>query len=275
MCLIFWYLNMTSIVKWGSKTSQPFTVPLGIKQGGINSPEFFALYVDEVIKLMRKKAIGCHIYKLFLAILMFADDLCLLAPTRSSLAEMITTVSSFCTKYGFEFNPKKSKILVFSKCKVDHTSLQPVYLNGKPIDYVTSIKYLGTTILSKPNFVFSAADELKSYYRAANAILNTLKKPNEQVLLHLLFTNCVPILTYDGRILLRAFCRQTLLWYDILIFIYKLYWLHKILKGHTPNSRYIVPGNNKFLPIVKDNAWSQLLFLYFLLISSRHYRIRI
>ena len=68
LCLIFWYLNMTSIVKWGSETSNSFPVPLGIKHGGINSPEFFSCYFDGLTKILREKKIGCHIYKLFLAI---------------------------------------------------------------------------------------------------------------------------------------------------------------------------------------------------------------
>ena len=55
LCLVFWYLNMTSNVKWGSETSRTFPVPLGIKQGGINSPEFFSCYFDGLTKLLREK----------------------------------------------------------------------------------------------------------------------------------------------------------------------------------------------------------------------------
>ena len=93
----FWYLNMSSFVKWGRDKSQPFPVPLGIKQGGINSPDFFAVYFDKITEILRQKGIGCHIHKLFLAIILFADDICLLAPTRSSLEKMIGLVSDYCS----------------------------------------------------------------------------------------------------------------------------------------------------------------------------------
>ena len=76
MCLIFWYLNMSSFVKWGRDKRQPFPVPLGIKQGGINLPDFFAVYFDKITEILRQKGIGCHIHKLFLAIILFADDIC-------------------------------------------------------------------------------------------------------------------------------------------------------------------------------------------------------
>ena len=46
MCLIFWYENMVSCVRWGSAKRDKFPVQLGIKQGGINSPDFFSCYID-------------------------------------------------------------------------------------------------------------------------------------------------------------------------------------------------------------------------------------
>ena len=145
-CAIFWYLNMTSIVKWGSETSKSFPVPLGVKQGGINSPEFFSCYFDGLTKILREKKIGCHIYKLFLAIILFADDICLLAPTRSALSKLVDICTDYCAKYGLAFNPKKSKIMFFSKKHVDLDCLKPVFIDGRKIDYVGSITYLGTNI---------------------------------------------------------------------------------------------------------------------------------
>ena len=116
------------------------------------------------------------------------------------LAKMIDTVSSYCSKFGLEFNPNKSKIMVFSKTVVNLDSLCPVYLRGRIIEYVKSIKYLGTTICSDPLLTFSSVNELRSFYRASNAILNAHKKPKEEVLMYLLFTNCVPILNYANAV---------------------------------------------------------------------------
>ena len=108
LCLIFWYGNMHSAVKWGSEKSRDFPVPLGIKQGGINSPDFFACYYDGLTTLLRRKQLGCHIGNLFLASIFFADDIVLLAPTRSSLQKMINECSIYCEKYCLSFNNKKS-----------------------------------------------------------------------------------------------------------------------------------------------------------------------
>ena len=196
LCLIYWYANMSCLVKWGNESSRVFDVPLGIKQGGINSPDFFAIYFDELTKILRKKGIGCQMYKLYLAIIMFADDICLLAPTRSTLQKLVDICSSYCSKYGLAFNPKKSKILVFSKSKMDLSQLQAVILNNKKIEYVTSIVYLGTTIKSDNGFKFSVTNDLRKFYRASNSILSVLNKPSEEVSMQLLYTNCVVILSY-------------------------------------------------------------------------------
>ena len=124
MCLVYWYSNMSCSVRWGTKTSRSFNIPLGIKQGGINSPELFSCYFDGLSELLRSKKIGCHMYRLFLAIILFADDLCLLAPTCSALEKMIEASAKFCTNLGLSFNPKKSKVMVFSKSKIDLNSLR-------------------------------------------------------------------------------------------------------------------------------------------------------
>ena len=135
-------------------------------------------------------------YRLFVAIILFADDICLLAPTRSALQKLIESCESYCREFCLSFNPRKSKILVFSKKSVDLSSLQPVILNGSPIEYVQSIKYLGVTITSYKAFAFSPTNDLANFYRSSNSILNALHKPSEPVLMHLLYTNCVPTLTY-------------------------------------------------------------------------------
>ena len=80
--------------------------------------------------------------------------------------------------------------MVFSNKNVDLDNLKPVYLDGKVIDYVTSIRYLGTTIASNPGLVFSAPDDLLNFYRAANSILNAVQRPKDEAVIHLLYTNC-------------------------------------------------------------------------------------
>ena len=174
---------MTSIVKWLNEYSRDFRIPLGIKQGGINSPDFFGVYIDDIGAILRNFGVGCHIYSIFLAMILFADDLVLLAPTRQGLNKMIQLCATYCKEFGLAFNASKSKIVVFAKTKVDHKKLCPILLNGRNIEYVDNITYLGATIVSDKGFAFSSSNDLTKFYRASNSILRAVKQPSEEVMI--------------------------------------------------------------------------------------------
>ena len=86
--------------------------------------------------------------------------------------------------------------MVFSRTRVDVDSFARIIMNGVPIEYVTTVKYLGLTICSRPYFAFDASNDLKNFYRSSNSILNVLHKPDDCISMHLLYSNCVPTLTY-------------------------------------------------------------------------------
>ena len=46
--LICWYQHQNMCVKWGSLTSDLFSVSNGVRQGSILSPHFFNVYVDDL-----------------------------------------------------------------------------------------------------------------------------------------------------------------------------------------------------------------------------------
>ena len=200
MCLIYWYLNMTCAVKWENQLSRSFSIPLGIKQGGINSPEFFGVYINDIATILRNLHVGCHIFGIFLAFILFADDLCLLAPTLKALNKMIEKCAEYCREYGLTFNASKSKVIVFSKSATNYEKLVPIVLNGSKVDFVDSVTYLGTTIMNNKGFSFSSTNDLSKFYRASNSILRAINKPSEEVLIHLLYSCCIPILSYASAV---------------------------------------------------------------------------
>ena len=106
--IVYLYLNLQSRCQWRGTFSDYFNVLTGTKQGGVISPRIFTLYVDDLIARLRKRGIGCHIIDLFLACLFYADDLCLIAPTRSALQELINCCQEYCAEFCLSFNVKKS-----------------------------------------------------------------------------------------------------------------------------------------------------------------------
>ena len=68
------------------------------------------------------------------------------------------------------------------------------------IEFVDVWKYLGFYLKNGNYCSFCHKNELASFYRSSNSIIRSLKKPNEAVQLHLLYSNCVSILTYGSEV---------------------------------------------------------------------------
>ena len=86
--------------------------------------------------------------------------------------------------------------MVFSKNNVHYENLSPIIMNERKVEYVDAVTYLGTTVTSKKGISFSSTNDLTKFYRASNTILRATRKPSEEVMLHLLYTCCIPILMY-------------------------------------------------------------------------------
>jgi hypothetical protein len=80
LIIVYWYSNMTTQCKWNDAFSYWFEASSGTKQGGVLSPRFFAVYIDDLIKLLRSTGLGCFIIAVFIACIFYADDLTLLSP---------------------------------------------------------------------------------------------------------------------------------------------------------------------------------------------------
>ena len=117
-----------------------------------------------------------------------------MAPTRCALQIMINVCKDYCDKYCLAFNTKKSKVVVFGKSHGD--ACLPLMIGEDDIEFVSKWKYLGTTISNGKTLSFSAKPDIASFFRATNAIFSVLGSADEQVLLTLIQTNCIPIITY-------------------------------------------------------------------------------
>ena len=196
--MVYWYLNMRARCIWRGVLGDFFRVITGTKQGGVLSPRIFALYLDGLVSRLRTTGIGCHIFGLFLACLLYADDMCLLAPSRGAMQKMLQVCEEFCHEFNLTFNVKKSKSLIFGSKTND--VIDPLTLNGEPLQYVSQWSYLGTTITAGSSLIFSCRPELGKFYRSFNSIISSVKKPNELVLMQLLYSNCIPCLSYASEV---------------------------------------------------------------------------
>jgi len=80
-----WFILSVICVKWGSVLSRSFTLTCGIRQGGVLSPHLFALYTDSVVDRVKASGVGCYYKLACVSILLYADDILLLAPSITVL----------------------------------------------------------------------------------------------------------------------------------------------------------------------------------------------
>ena len=97
------------------------------------SPTFYCIYVDDLVKILKDAGIGCHVRNSFMSILLYADDMCLIAPSLKGLQRLLQMTELFCKTWDIMLNPKKSKNMQFGK-KVE--SLPFLQLDGNDLEWV-------------------------------------------------------------------------------------------------------------------------------------------
>ena len=100
-------------VRWGSQLSNSFAVSNGVKQGGILSPVLFSIYTDTMLCALRDTGVGCYLGHLFAGALAYADDVVLLAPTKSALSRMLSVAGDCADMLSLRFNGTKSQYVRF------------------------------------------------------------------------------------------------------------------------------------------------------------------
>ena len=190
--IVYWYSDLVCRVRWGDATSDWFIIEAGVRQGGVLSPGFYCIYVDELVEILTTLGIGCHLRNIFLSILLYADDMALLSPSLKGLQKLLSATEHFCNEWDIMLNVKKSKNMVFGR----DCSLPDLVLSGKAIDWVKTWTYLGVTLKSHKSFNCCIDAKVKAFYRSANAILRIDGRSEETVMLRLLESQSVSILTY-------------------------------------------------------------------------------
>ena len=117
--LLLSYLSIEAKVMWRGCYSKSFKIFNGVKQSGVLSPVLFSIYIDELIKMVRNTGAGCFVGSKCCSILVYADDILLLAPTVTALRKLMAKCEEYSNIYSISFNPQKSNIAVFGNLKSD------------------------------------------------------------------------------------------------------------------------------------------------------------
>ena len=111
------YHNSSCSIKIAQKQKQSFRYARGVRQGCILSPLLFNLYINDLPfafeNTLSHPFVLPNVVKLHS--LLYADDLIILSRSKTGLQNCLDKLSSFCTSWMMEINPKKTKIILFQK----------------------------------------------------------------------------------------------------------------------------------------------------------------
>ena len=117
----------------------------GLRQGCTLSPLLFTLIMEELTQRMKEKEIGIKIGDERLNILLFADDVVLIAENGEELQELLDEASVFSEEMQMKFGVEKCKVMVINE-KQDGGNEEKYTLSGKEMEKVAEFKYLGVII---------------------------------------------------------------------------------------------------------------------------------
>ena len=140
------YNNETSSLLLNNRSSRPFHIQKGVRQGGISSPTCFNLIPEMLTReLHNKPDCGFRIpgYPHRVNHLFYADDLILFGRDNEHLRVLVLAATRWAKKYKLEINSQKTEVIALN------TTRNPrIYINHSLIrhSYPT---YLGFTLDSK------------------------------------------------------------------------------------------------------------------------------
>eukprot|EP00732_Lithocolla_globosa_P001451 Lithocolla_globosa_v1_NODE_723_length_3383_cov_3.240986.p1 type:complete len:404 gc:universal NODE_723_length_3383_cov_3.240986:1852-3063(+) len=143
-----WYERVESAVKTGKRTDTGFfPVMTGVRQGGVLSPYFFVLFLNDLLDNLSNVKVDGQLAGYFIAgrsvaALALADDVVLLASSPRAAQALLDEAAKFAKKWQLFFKASKCKYMAFSKDHLPHVRPQ-LQLDCIAIEEVARYKYLG------------------------------------------------------------------------------------------------------------------------------------
>ena len=147
--------------------TESFSIESGVRQGCLLSSFLFLLAVDWIMKETTTGLRNGIQWSLVeqLEDLDFADDLALLAHTRTQMQAKTTKLEAVSSKLGLKINMDKTKTI-----KINSNVKEQIMINNLGIEDVTSFTYLGSVI----NIMGGTDEDVMARIGKARSAFNTL-----------------------------------------------------------------------------------------------------
>ena len=132
------------------------------------SPVFFNIYMDELSHILTDSCVGCTISNVYVNHLFYADDIVLLCPSAIGLQSLINACVTYSNSHSITFNPSKSFCMSFLPRSLKINISYSMQLNGKPLAFKPSCKYLGVILADDFSDDSDLSRQLRAFYSRIN-----------------------------------------------------------------------------------------------------------
>ena len=114
------YSNPKSRIILNEFETEFFDCPIGVKQGDCLSPTLFAIFINDLAEEVKASNVGLDLdSETFINILLYADDIVLLAKSEHDLQSLLFLVEHWCRNWRLEVNLTKTNVM-HVRCNRNH-----------------------------------------------------------------------------------------------------------------------------------------------------------
>ena len=159
--LAYVYEEQQGCVVWDGIRSTYFQIRNGTRQGSVLSPTLFSVYLDDLLAELRDLGLGCHMGGAWVGAAGYADDLILLAPSRTAMKTMLQVCERYAEDHNLQFStdpePSKSKTKCMYMCgQPDSEYPMALKLCGQELPWVKHATHLGHELHQTCSMEFDA-----------------------------------------------------------------------------------------------------------------------
>ena len=195
------YANTECSVMIGEYLTDWFQTLGGVKQGDNLSPKIFSVYINDLATELNSMNLGIQVDDTFVNILLYADDIVILAESEQNLQTMMDHIHEWCRKWRMSINAMKTNVVHFRKASSKRTDFK-FSCGPHDIIVVEKYKYLGCVLEETLNFSHTANMLADSASRATGAIVTKCKNNHlGYQTFNKLYHSCVtPIMDYAAGV---------------------------------------------------------------------------
>ena len=233
----------------------------GVRQGDSLSPTLFSLYVNDLVKTLKEKGPLLNIGGLLINILLYADDMVLMADNESDLQELLDILYDWCAKWRLSLNRDKTQIVHFRPSGQNMSKF--VFLYGRDtLRTVSKYKYLGIIFDEYLKFDECVKTISISGGRALGGIISkfkSFKNVGYNTFSKLYVAGVVPVLEYAAGV--WGYVKGDEIQYIQNRAMRYFLGVHRFcpIAGMQGDMGWATPKLNRFLPIVR--LWNRLLLM--------------